>query len=191
MIDTQQKNASTAMLKQHLDPKICSVIREHSKEIILAKGDSLRLGPCNNYYFVVEGLQCLYTTNESNKHLIDLVSPPYCTSTFQGISDQKINKYHLQCLSESRFFEISTIIFEKLLYENRCFERYMRELAERKLAEIFERYHQNVALSIEDRFRSFLQNKRELLQKVPHKYLASYLNMHPTNFSKLLGKIRI
>lgn len=191
MIDTQQTTDSTAIPTHNWDQKISSLIGEHGKEIILGKGDSLSLGPRNNYYFVAEGLQCLCVTDQPNKHLIDLVSAPYCSSILKDIADHEFNRYYLQCLTRSRFIEIPKTGFEELLDENRHFERFMLEITERKLAEISQRYQNIISLSIEDRFKAFFKNNRELLQKVPHKYLASYLNMHPTNFSKLLGKIRI
>lgn len=191
MIDTQQTTDSTSMPILNWDQEISSLIGEHGKEIILAKGDSLKLGPRNNYYFVAEGLQCLYVNDQPKKNLMDLVSAPYSSSILQDISDHEFNRYYLQCLTRSHFFEIPKSTFGELLDENRQFERFIRKLTEKKLAEISQRYYIIVTLSIEDRFKIFFKDNRQLLQKVPHKYLASYLNIHPTNFSKLLGKIRI
>jgi hypothetical protein len=36
-----------------------------------------------------------------------------------------------------------------------------------------------------------LQRSPHILNLVPHKYLASYLGMDATNFSKLLGSVKI
>jgi hypothetical protein len=47
------------------------------------------------------------------------------------------------------------------------------------------------SLSIEDRYRIFTQRSAFLLQLVPHKYIASYLHIDPTNFSKLFNTVRI
>ena len=43
----------------------------------------------------------------------------------------------------------------------------------------------------EQRFRALMARSPHLLQLVPHKYIANYLGMDATNFSKFLGSVRI
>jgi hypothetical protein len=45
--------------------------------------------------------------------------------------------------------------------------------------------------SSEEKFRSLLQRSPHILQLVPHKYLANYLGIDATNFSKFINRIRI
>ena len=40
-------------------------------------------------------------------------------------------------------------------------------------------------LSIEERFYQLVSKRHEIFGLVQHKYIASYLNIDPTNFSKL------
>ncbi|MDX1638216.1 MAG: hypothetical protein R3281_09615 [Balneolaceae bacterium] len=59
------------------------------------------------------------------------------------------------------------------------------------LGRIGQRYHDLLALTIEERFKKFMAENAYLLQEIPRKELASYLNMDYTNFSKLMNRIRI
>ena len=59
------------------------------------------------------------------------------------------------------------------------------------LVGIANRYYEQKALSLEERFTIFVNRSAHLLNKIPHKHLASYLGMDPTNFSKLPGKIKL
>jgi hypothetical protein len=43
----------------------------------------------------------------------------------------------------------------------------------------------------EEKFKALLQRSPHLLQLIPHKYIASYLGMDATNFSKLLASVEI
>ncbi|HTH32499.1 MAG TPA: hypothetical protein VL946_14215, partial [Lacibacter sp.] len=45
--------------------------------------------------------------------------------------------------------------------------------------------------SNEEKFRTLLQRSPHILNLVPHKYIASYLGMDATNFSKLLGSVKL
>jgi hypothetical protein len=48
-----------------------------------------------------------------------------------------------------------------------------------------------MAYTIEERFASFLKRNPALINLVPHKYLASYLRIDPSNFSRLLNQYHI
>jgi CRP-like cAMP-binding protein len=50
--------------------------------------------------------------------------------------------------------------------------------------------HERMRLNTRDRFVLFLRNNSDLLQRVPQKYLASYLNIKPETFSRLKHLIR-
>ncbi len=45
--------------------------------------------------------------------------------------------------------------------------------------------HERMRLNTRDHFVQFLRNNSDLLQRVPQKYLASYLNIKPETFSRL------
>jgi hypothetical protein len=45
--------------------------------------------------------------------------------------------------------------------------------------------------SSEEKFKALLRRSPHILGLVPHKYLADYLGINATNFSKLLNSIRI
>jgi hypothetical protein len=45
--------------------------------------------------------------------------------------------------------------------------------------------------SSEERFLQLLHRSPHILQLVPHKYLANYLGIDATNFSKFINKIKI
>ena len=45
--------------------------------------------------------------------------------------------------------------------------------------------HECLRLDTRERFLHFVQNNPDLMQRVPQKFLASYLNMKPETFSRL------
>jgi hypothetical protein len=59
------------------------------------------------------------------------------------------------------------------------------------LAGVLERLVELECFSSEEKFKKLLHRSPHMLQLVPHKYLANYLGIEATNFSKLINKIRI
>ena len=45
--------------------------------------------------------------------------------------------------------------------------------------------YDKIRLTIRERFMQFMRNNPDLLQRVPQKYLASYLNIKPETFSRI------
>jgi hypothetical protein len=56
---------------------------------------------------------------------------------------------------------------------------------------ILERVAELQCFSSEAKFKILLQRSPHILQLVPHKYLASYIGIDATNFSKLINRVRI
>jgi hypothetical protein len=63
-------------------------------------------------------------------------------------------------------------------------------MTEAVLAGMINRHIELHSLSMEERYRTFCQRSAHLLHTVPHKYIASYLGIDPTNFSKLFNSVR-
>ena len=78
-------------------------------------------------------------------------------------------------------YEDLTTLFDA----SREIERAYRILTEKILASVLKRHMDLSCLSIEERFRQIVIKRSELFSLVQHKYIASYLNIDPTNFSKL------
>jgi hypothetical protein len=79
---------------------------------------------------------------------------------------------------------------QKLFDQSQQIERLFRRITEVVLAGMINRHIELHSMSIEERFKTFCQRSPHLLQLAPHKYIASYLNIDPTNFSKLFNNVK-
>jgi hypothetical protein len=59
------------------------------------------------------------------------------------------------------------------------------------LSGVLERLVELQCFSSEEKFRTLLRRSPHILGLVPHKYLANYLGINATNFSKLINSVRI
>ena len=69
--------------------------------------------------------------------------------------------------------------------------RLVLQLTSFALKGVLERQIELQCFSAEEKFRALLHRSPHVLQLIPHKYLASYLGIDATTFSKLLGSIRL
>ena len=143
-------------------------------------------------YFVLEGVQRVYYSDEQNREatLVFTYAP-----SFGGVLDalllQQPSRYFYETLSPSRFLRAAFGDLQALMQTRPAIEALVREGVTRSLAGVMKRLVELQCYSSEEKFRQLLHRSPHILQRVPHKYLANYLGIDPTNFSKLVNKVKI
>lgn len=157
-----------------------------------AKSILTTAGKTEHYlYLVLEGIQKSYYLTEGKQHVIAFTYPP----SFSGIPDsfltQKPSNYFLETITDSHFLRLPYEKHQELLAKYRSIETLFRKATEQILIGVLQRHYELMAYTIEERFRAFMARSPHLMNMVPHKDLASYLRIDPTNFSKLLSSVKI
>ncbi len=156
----------------------CSAKR---KEILTAEGEVER-----KLYFVLEGIQRSYYLHEGKEHTLTFTYPPFFTGLPDSFLTGRPARHFLECITASEFLYITKAQHEAQIQEHRSLETMMRRFTEEVLSGTLQRIHELQALSMEERFQAFMERNAALVNSIPHKYIASYLHIDPTNFSKLL-----
>lgn len=168
---------------------VCSLfseVRYKRKDILTYEGQIQRY-----MYFVREGIQRSYYIKDHKEHVIAFTYPPSFSGIPESFLTQTPSRYFLECITDSTLLRISYEQLEAATEQHRDLERLLRKATEHLLIGVINRHYELMALSIEERFQAFVQRSSHLLAMVPHKYIASYLGINPTNFSKLLGKTKL
>lgn len=142
-------------------------------------------------YFVRSGAQMSYIETATGTHVIAFTYPPFPCAIPGSFSLQRPSTCTLTCLSATEMDAVSFDDLEQLFDRRPAIERLFRKITEAILTGLIDRHNELHAHTIEQRFRDFCRRSPHLLQLVPHKYIASYLGMDPTNFSKLFNSIVI
>lgn len=168
------------------------LLTKNLKTKVFKKGDFITVPGLTQreLYFVKSGVQMSYFDTENKTHVIAFTYPPNLCAIPESFSFQIPSKYFLTCLTDS---ELEYITFEELQIlfdQSQQIERLFRRMTEAVLAGIINRHIELHSMTIEERYKTFCQRSPHLLQLVPHKYIASYLGIDPTNFSKLFNSIK-
>ena len=156
------------------------------KEIITHEGHIERY-----LYFTTKGTQKAYYIKDDREFIIAFTYPFAFTCIPESFITQKPSKYCFECITDSEFLRISYNDFIGLVEKYHEFETLLRKTLTGTLGGVVNRYHKILTLSMEERFKDFMQTSPQLINLIPHKDIANYLKMDPTNFSKLLNRIKI
>lgn len=143
-------------------------------------------------YFVVEGVQRVYYFDEQNREatLVFTYNP-----SFGGVLDslllQTRSRYFYETLTSSTFLRAPFAELQIMMQSRPAIEILIRQGITHALSGLLTRLVELQCYSSEERFSQLLQRSPHILQLVPHKYLANYLGIDATNFSKFINKIRI
>lgn len=156
------------------------------KEVVTAAGEVERY-----LYWVVEGVQRGFHLHDQKEATVVFTYP----GSFSGIIDsfllQQPSRYYLETLTSSQFLRASYRQVEECRLQHPSIAEAMYKALAFTTSGILERQIELMVYSAEEKFRTLLKRSPHILQLVPHKYLASYLGIDATTFSKLLGTIRL
>lgn len=152
-----------------------------------------RAGETENYlYFVTEGVQRAFYLHSNDKEATIVFTYPY---SFSGVADSLLTRRPSPCfletLTTSSFLRASWQQLEILMQKHRAVEQLFFKATAHAFAGVLQRQIELQCFSAEEKFRKLLQRSPQVLQLIPHKYLASYLSIDASTFSKLLGSVRI
>jgi CRP-like cAMP-binding protein len=143
-------------------------------------------------YFVLEGIQRVFYTGEDGRDAtIVFTYPP----SFSGVADsfltQTNSRFSCETLTPSVFLKTDFNQLDSLMKNYHEIERMIRVMTNQAFSGVLHRIVETQCFTAEEKFRSLFARSPHLLNLVPHKYIASYLGVDATNFSKMLAKIRI
>ena len=156
------------------------------KTVLTAAGETERY-----LYFVAEGVQRAFYIHERTEATTVFTYTP----SFGGIVDSFLTQTPASCfyetLTASRFLRVSYQHLQQVMQAHPAVRDMILHLLGFTLKGVLDRQIELQCFSAEEKFRVLLKRSPHVLQLIPHKYLASYLGIDATTFSKLLGTVRI
>jgi CRP-like cAMP-binding protein len=143
-------------------------------------------------YFTLEGVQRIFYFDEQHREAtLVFIYPP----SFGGVLDsfllQKSSRYSFETLTPSSFLRTTAQELKQLTDSRPQIASLIQTGTTQSLSGLLERMTELQCFTSEEKFIALLKRSPHLLQLVPHKYLANYIGIDPTNFSKLINTIKI
>ncbi|MES2618904.1 MAG: Crp/Fnr family transcriptional regulator [Bacteroidota bacterium] len=143
-------------------------------------------------YVVLSGVQRVFYFDDQGREatLVFTYSP-----SFGGVLDamllQQPSRYFYETLTPSTFLRTGFEELNHLINSRPAIALLINKGLTHTLSGVLERLVELQCYTSEDKFKQLLKRSPHILQLVPHKYLANYLGIDATNFSKLINRIKI
>lgn len=176
---------SASSLAEFISP--WKTFQAERKEILTHQGEQERY-----LYFVLEGVQRVYALNSTGKEatLIFTYAPSF-GGVLNAMMTEQPSQFFYETLTASSFFRAPASEIKRLMLANSEIAQMINLGISGALSGVLDRLAELQLMSSEEKFRGLLKRSPHILTLVPHKYLASYLGIDATNFSKLMNKVKI
>ncbi|WP_291919972.1 Crp/Fnr family transcriptional regulator [Chitinophaga sp.] len=166
--------------------EVWTPVQYKRKEVLTVAGEVEKY-----LYFVITGVQRIFSLDDDKEATL-LFS---YTGSFSGVMDsfqlQRPSPWYLETLTQSELLRMNYADFNRLTLEFPLIERLVRIGTVGALSGVLERHRELLSFTAEQKFRKLLTRSPQVLQLIPHKYLASYLGLDPATFSKLLSTVKL
>ncbi len=177
-------------LYEFIPPADKQLFKTLSNRSTCKKGDFLLLDGDiqEELYCIKSGIAFLYLELEHGLKVIDFAYHNRFCADVSSFSNQIPASYCIQCLEDCEIESIRFIDLQQIFNASPATERAYRIVLEKVLTALLNKCLLNETKSIKERFQWIMHQKPELFRLVPHKYIASYIHIDPTNFSKLYNQ---
>ena len=164
---------------------ICKVRRFGKKEIITKAGE------IENYFnFIVKGLARKYYKKNHHELNTQISFEGQMLLSQESFHSRQPSDYFIETIEPTTVVSISYDDAEKMFASSQRMEHLGRLIVTYSMV-IKDRWQiQLVKMTPRERFLNFVTKNPELMQRVPQKFLASYLNIKPETFSRFKHLIR-
>ena len=140
---------------------------------------------CRHLAFIVKGLLRVYYRDKGKVVTRYLgVEPSFITSLSSFIGQVPANE-SIEALEDSHLFIISYEDMQRLCKECHAWETLYRKVLEFMFMCTEERIREFITRTAEQRYQVLCEERPGLIQRVPQKYIASYIGVAPQSLSRL------
>ncbi len=151
------------------------------KALIVTQGETVGIvayvnnGLCKSYF----------TDHKSMQHNILLMQENEWICNGLIGNTGTISNHSIEALEETeiKYFEMNQL--EILFHRIPKFESHFRNILQGKVGQLMQDRYQLISNNAEDRYKQFLQNYPDLVQRISQKDIASYLGIFPESLSRI------
>lgn len=143
---------------------------------------------CRTIYFIVSGVGRIYYLKDGVEVTEYFAFPNELIIRAESLFTQLPSKKAIQALEESEVVAISAEPLFRLFERHHDLERLFHKLIQQAYVETLKRLENIQFLTAEERYEKLLEEKPELIQKIPLKHVASFLGITQVSLSRIRGQ---
>lgn len=152
----------------------------------------IKPGETENYFnFILSGLMRRYYKSGHEEINVQITTEGQIMHVHESFHSRTPSEYYIETIEPTSVASISYDDLEEIYSGSVKMERLGRLVTTFSMIQRDKWHMQMIKLSPRERFLKFVERNPDLLQRVPQKQLASYLNIQPETFSRFKHLLRV
>jgi CRP-like cAMP-binding protein len=179
------RHVSLTAAEQELFISLLGIKRLLRKQFLLQAGDV-----CRHESYVLEGcLRSFYVDDKGDEHSLHFALEDWWITDLESFLHQTAARVNIEALTPVTVLQLDKASLERLYAEVPAFERFFRILHQNAYLAQNRRILNNISMTGEARYIDLLERYPQLVQRVPQKYIASYLGITPVFLSQIRARL--
>lgn len=181
------KFTSLTKEQQHTIAKEIKIEEFKKGTILLRQGDVP-----TKCYFVLKGCIRQYSIDEKGKEVTsNFYTEEQAIAVFNNHKLDKSSEYTFVCLEDSVLVVGDLAIEQDMYTKYTQLEIMTRKMIEENFGKVQEEFATFISSTPEERFKTLLMKRPQLVDRVPQHQLASYLGITPESLSRIKKRLKI
>ena len=143
---------------------------------------------CRNIYFIKEGLLRIYYRKDELDITESFEFENAIVARADSLFDGTPSRKGIQAIEQSELISINSNSLFKLYDEYPDIERLFRKIIEKSYVETVNRIESLQFYSAEERYTNLIHLSKDIIKRVPLKYIASYLGITQVSLSRIRAR---
>jgi CRP-like cAMP-binding protein len=139
----------------------------------------------NRIYYIEKGLVRKFFYRDDEEVITQFVKEGSLISSTASFFSRKPSQYIIEAIEPTTAFSINYDELESIYGQGNKWEKIGRIITTHFLLQQEILMMDNIRLTVKERFKKFMNENPDLIQRVPQKQLASYLNIKQETFSRM------
>lgn len=155
------------------------------KQFLLQEGEV-----CSFEAYILKGCVRLYFIDkEGVETILYFAVEGWWVSDLISFMDQQPSNQFIETLEDCELLQLDYRAKATLLEKLPQMEKYYRNLLQRSLGVLQQRFYASVTQTAEERYKAFIEKYPQLVQRVPQHQIARYLGVSPEFLSKVKSSL--
>ena len=158
---------------------------------IPAKTTLLEEGDISEYLYIVsKGCLRLYVIKENGREVTaQFFFENQMVASMESAFTGRPGRMYLESIEESEVVIVRLSDFKKITERFPGMEKFLINFLQQRLLYYTDLYTSFILNSPEERYERLLKDNPEMIERVPHHYIASYLGITPVSLSRIRSRI--
>lgn len=156
-------------------------IKKRKHQYIVQEGEIV-----NKEFWIIKGcVKSVVLSNEGKEHILQFGMESWWITDYESFVKRTPSKIYIDCLEDTELYAISHNNREKLTEKMHKMERFWAKKSKFGRIALQNRLLGMMTSSAKERYEFLLEQYPKLIQRVPKKYIASYLGVSRETLSRI------